>query len=144
MKNDTRTRFEMRYGAIMLLVAFFLGCASGENGESDIETVSFEDLETYEGLAAALENSDDIALYDVRTAEEYADGHIPGAINIPYDVIGEQIPIADKEAIIVVYCRSGNRSNRAKMTLQDLGYTNVADFGAVSNWLGDFKTGDEP
>lgn len=68
---------------------------------------------------------------DVRTAGEYAGGHIPGAINIPYDVIAERIAetTADTSASIVVYCRSGRRSGIALATLAQMGYTNVVNEG---------------
>ena len=83
-------------------------------------------------------------LIDVRTPAEYEGGHIPTAINVPVDVIGNRPPTADKAALIIVYCRSGNRSAAARKTLVDLGYTNVVDFGAVTRWEGALVTGKEP
>jgi rhodanese-related sulfurtransferase len=88
-------------------------------------------------LAALIERGDpDFHLIDVRTAEEFKAGAIPSAVNIPYDVIASRLPTQDRNARIVVYCRSGNRSSRAKAGLEALGFTNVNDFGAVSNWKG--------
>jgi len=75
-------------------------------------------------------------LIDVRTAEEYRAGAIPSALNIPYDVIQDNLPTQDREARIVVYCRSGNRSGKAKATLEALGFRNVNNFGPVTNWKG--------
>jgi rhodanese-related sulfurtransferase len=82
-----------------------------------------------------------ILLVDVRTTEEYKGGHIPGAILFPYDEIdGRKADFkklaqsADRK--IVVYCRSGRRSAIAAQTLVSLGYTDVSDFGAVTNWKG--------
>jgi phage shock protein E len=72
----------------------------------------------------------------VRTAEEYRAGAIPSAINIPYDVIQDNLPTQDRSARIVVYCRTGNRSGRAKATLEALGFQNVNNFGPVTNWKG--------
>jgi len=83
-------------------------------------------------------------LVDVRTPAEYEAGHIPTAINIPVDVIGSRLPAIAKDTLIVVYCRSGNRSTTASKILMDLGYTNVVDFGAVSKWEGALVTGAEP
>ena len=83
-------------------------------------------------------------LVDVRTPAEYESGHIPTALNIPVDVIGTRPPAADKAALIIVYCRSGNRSAAARKILMDLGYTNVIDFGAVSRWERPLVTGKEP
>ena len=75
-------------------------------------------------------------ILDVRTAEEYAAGHIPGAINIPNESIGTSAPPAlpDKDQLILVYCRSGRRSKLAAETLAQLGYTNVKEFGGIIDW----------
>ena len=79
---------------------------------------------------------DDIIILDVRTQDEYEESHIPGAILIPNETIGtempEQLPDADQE--ILVYCRSGNRSKQASQALVDLGYTNVVEFGGINSW----------
>ncbi len=132
-----------------LLLTGLIGCASrkqesGEAEEPGSQMGALSELETYDGLAVALRNAKDIVVYDVRTAEEYAEGHIPGAVNIPYDVIGSEIPIKDKDAVVVLYCRSGNRSGKARATLDGLGYTNLADFGGVSKWMGDLVLGNAP
>jgi rhodanese-related sulfurtransferase len=83
-------------------------------------------------------------LVDVRTAVEYEAGHIPTAVNIPVDIIGMRPPTEQKDALIIVYCRSGNRSATARKILMDLGYTNLVDFGGVSRWEGSLVTGNEP
>jgi len=83
-------------------------------------------------------------LVDVRTPAEYEAGHIPTAVNIPVDVIGAKAPAVAKDTLIVVYCRSGNRSAMARKILVDLGYTNVGDFGAVSKWTDALVLGSEP
>ncbi len=83
-------------------------------------------------------------LVDVRTPAEYETGHIPTAINIPVDVIGTKPPTGQKDAMIIVYCRSGNRSASARKILVDLGYTNVVDFGAVTRWEQALVVGKEP
>ena len=80
-------------------------------------------------------------LVDVRTPEEYASGHIPKAINIPVTEIGVRPPTEAKTALIIVYCRSGARSESAMKTLQGLGYTKVVNFGSVSRWKGELVTG---
>jgi phage shock protein E len=92
-------------------------------------------------LAALLANVDAKALLlDVRTAEEYAAGHIPGAILFPYDELAAKFREGDKGRPIVVYCRSGRRSAIARETLLGMGYTNVSDFGAYTNWTGKLVT----
>jgi phage shock protein E len=75
-----------------------------------------------------------VLLLDVRTPQEYAEGHIPGAELIPYDELAAKFKEADKGRPIVVYCRSGRRSAIAADTLKDMGYTNVSDFGGYTNW----------
>jgi phage shock protein E len=85
---------------------------------------------------AALIGQPDLFLIDVRTAEEYRAGAIPSAMNIPYDVIQDHLPTQDRSARIVVYCRTGNRSGRAKATLEGLGFQNVNNFGPVTKWKG--------
>jgi phage shock protein E len=75
-------------------------------------------------------------LLDVRTEEEYREGHIPGSVNLPYDGIGKGKPDFPKDDLVIVYCRSGRRSEIAAETLKALGFSDVADFGAVSRWKG--------
>lgn len=76
------------------------------------------------------------SLVDVRSLAEYRSGHIEGAIHLPIDQVttlaSEKLP--SSEEVIVVYCRSGARSSRAKKHLESLGYTNVYDLGPRSNW----------
>ena len=78
-------------------------------------------------------------ILDVRTEQEYAAGHIPGAIVIPNETIGAQeIPqLPDKDQLIMVYCRSGNRSKQASDKLVKLGYTNIVEFGGIIDWPGE-------
>ena len=74
-------------------------------------------------------------LLDVRTPEEFADGHLDGAVNIPVQSLEEraaELPAKDRQ--LVVYCRSGARSARATSWLKAQGYQNVIDLGAMSNW----------
>ena len=68
--------------------------------------------------------------------------HIPGAVNIPNETIAsgaiQQLP--DKEQLILVYCRSGNRSKQASEKLVNLGYTNIVEFGGINDWSGEVVT----
>lgn len=81
-------------------------------------------------------NSEDIVILDVRTKEEYDEGHIKNAVVIPLDVIEAQAEskLKDKEKTILVYCRSGRRSKAASEILIKLGYQKVYDFGGINNW----------
>ena len=80
-------------------------------------------------------------ILDVRRPDEYADGHIPGAINLPNESIGtSEIPeLPDKEQLILVYCRSGRRSKEASEKLVKLGYTNIVEFGGILDWKGEIE-----
>ena len=80
-------------------------------------------------------------ILDLRTREEYAEGHIPGAICVPNETISiEQIPaLPDKDQLILVYCRSGNRSKQAAQKLADQGYTNIVEFGGIRDWTGEIE-----
>ena len=82
-------------------------------------------------------------ILDVRTAEEYSEKHIPGAINIPNETIGaDDIPeLPDKDQLILIYCRSGNRSKQAADKLVKLGYTNIVEFGGINDWTGETVSG---
>ena len=80
-------------------------------------------------------------ILDVRRPDEYAEGHIPGAINVANEVIGtEEIPeLPDKAQLILVYCRSGRRSKEAAEKLVKLGYTNIVEFGGILDWKGEIE-----
>ena len=80
-------------------------------------------------------------ILDVRRSDEFADGHIPGAINVANESIGAESPaeLADKNQLIYVYCRSGNRSKQAAEKLVALGYTNIVEFGGIIDWTGEIE-----
>ena len=81
-------------------------------------------------------------ILDVRSRQEYDEGHIPGAVCIPNETIGEkEIPeLPDKDQTILVYCRSGRRSKEASEKLAALGYTGVLEFGGILDWTGEIVT----
>nr|WP_325219024.1 rhodanese-like domain-containing protein [uncultured Oscillibacter sp.] len=90
---------------------------------------------TAEQAKERLEANPDVILLDVRTQEEYDGGHIPGAVCFPNEDIQPELPLPfEKDAEVLVYCRSGRRSAEAAEKLADMGYTNVADFGGIQNW----------
>ena len=92
-----------------------------------------------------LEEETGYTILDVRTAQEYSEKHIPGAINIANESIGtEDIPeLPDKDQLILVYCRSGNRSKQASEKLVKLGYTNIVEIGGINSWPGETVAGDK-
>ena len=119
---------------IPFLMALLLlaGCGA-QSEESTYRQVNAEEA------AAMMEEERGYLILDVRTAEEYSEKHIPGAVNIPNETIGtEDIPeLPDKEQLILVYCRSGNRSKQASAKLVKLGYTNIVEFGGINDWTGE-------
>jgi rhodanese-related sulfurtransferase len=86
-----------------------------------------------------MEKEKDYIILDVRRPDEFAEKHIPGAINIPNEIIGtEEIKeLPNKKQLILVYCRSGNRSKQASEKLVKLGYTNIVEFGGIIDWTGE-------
>jgi rhodanese-related sulfurtransferase len=106
-----------------------------------------EDNSTYTKISAEeakkmMDEKEDIIILDVRTEEEYQEGHIDGAILIPDNEITETAEsiLTDKSATILVYCRSGRRSANASKELSELEYTNIYDFGGINNWKYDIVT----
>lgn len=86
-----------------------------------------------------MEQETDYIILDVRRPDEFAEKHIPNAINVPNETIGsDPVPELPKEdQLILVYCRSGNRSKQASEKLAALGYTNVYEFGGIMDWTGE-------
>ena len=83
-----------------------------------------------------MDSEEGCIILDVRTREEYDQGHIPGAVLIPNTEIEAKAAdlLPDKEQLILVYCRSGRRSKLAAQSLADLGYTNIREFGGILDW----------
>lgn len=80
--------------------------------------------------------SPDCQVVDVRTREEFDAGHIEGAINVPNEAIAGTKPheLSDLNKILILCCRTGNRSREAAGKLEKIGYTNVYDIGSLKNW----------
>lgn len=91
---------------------------------------------TAEEAKQIMDTEEGYIILDVRTQEEYDQGHIPGASLIPNTEITAQAEkvLTDKDQLILVYCRSGRRSKLAAATLAQLGYTNVKEFGGIIDW----------
>jgi rhodanese-related sulfurtransferase len=89
-----------------------------------------------EEAKARIDSGDPVVIVDVRTAAEFAESRIPGAINVPNEEILDQMPEAlpDKDAELLIYCRSGRRSSDAAHKLVAMGYTRVYDFGGIIDW----------
>ena len=91
---------------------------------------------TAEEARNLMDSEKDRIILDVRSREEYDQGHIPGAILIPDTEIEAKAAdlLPDKDQLILVYCRSGRRSKLAAQSLADLGYTNIREFGGILDW----------
>ncbi|MDY2558374.1 MAG: rhodanese-like domain-containing protein [Candidatus Faecousia sp.] len=91
---------------------------------------------TAEEAKKLMDSEEGCIILDVRTREEYDQGHIPGAILIPDTEIEAKAAdlLPDKDQLILVYCRSGRRSKLAAQSLADLGYTNIREFGGILDW----------
>ena len=126
--------------SFLLILAFLTAC--GEHAKED--TTGYLQISTEEAKSL-MESEENYIILDVRTKEEYEEKHIPGAILVPNETIGEdEIPqLPDKDQMILVYCRSGNRSKQAAEKLVALGYTNVVEFGGINDWTGEVVSGDE-
>ena len=124
--------------ALLLIAAPLSGCAADHSGGA------YRQVGTEEAVKL-MEAETDYVILDVRTREEYAAAHIPGAICIPNETIGteEIAQLPDRKQLILVYCRSGNRSKQAAEKLVQLGYTNIVEFGGINAWTGDTVSGEE-
>ena len=116
---------------MLLTLALPLGCV----GCSDGGSVSYDQISGAEAKAL-MDSESGYIILDVREQYEYDEGHIPGAILIPYGEIEDcaEKELHDKDQLILVYCRSGRRSKIAAEELVKLGYTNVKEFGGIIDW----------
>lgn len=132
MKHQRNNKIRVAAAAVAALLAALLA-ACGASSKPSYRQITADEA------ARMMQEETDFVLLDVRTQEEYASGHIPGAICIPNETIGsEEIPeLPDKDQLILVYCRSGNRSKQAAQKLADQGYTNVVEFGGINDWTGE-------
>ena len=124
----------------MLAALLFVltGCASAKKAGNKADYTRISQEEAKEMMA----RDDGHVIVDVRRQDEYDAGHIPGAILIPNETIGSDSPEAlpDYDQIILVYCRSGNRSKQASEKLAAMGYKNVYEFGGINSWTGEIVT----
>lgn len=110
----------------------------GEQENTQMEPQA--DEAAYHKISAAeakeMMEQSEVTIVDVRTLQEYKEGHVPGAINIPNEEILDTEPelLKDKDATLLVYCRSGRRSKDASDKLVKMGYKNVYDFGGIIDW----------
>ena len=129
----------MKWIPILMVLLLLSGCAAQSQKEQSYRQINMDEA------IAMMEAESDYIILDVRTPEEFSEKHIPGAINVANETIGsEEIPeLPDKDQLILVYCRSGNRSKQASEKLVALGYTNIIEFGGINDWPGEVVSGAE-
>ncbi len=133
--NCVRKENVMKKFFIMLLIsAIALSGCNNSNNNIDTKNAEYKKITAEE--AKAMIDSDDVIILDVRTQEEYDSGHIENAVLLPITEIADKSRylLTDKDAKILVYCRSGNRSASAAKNLIEMGYTDVYDFGGINSW----------
>ena len=124
-------KINKRFLIALLTFTLPFGCV----GCSDGGSASYEQIDGAKAKAL-MNNENGYIILDVREQYEYDEGHIPGAILIPYGEIADRAEkeLPDKNQMILVYCRSGRRSKIASEELVKLGYTNVKEFGGIIEW----------
>ena len=128
MKTTKKTGVILLAGILSILLC---ACA-GTKGNKEAVYMNI----TAEEAKKIMDTESEYVVLDVRTEDEFAQGHIPGAILIPDYAIREEAEKAlpDKDALILVYCRSGRRSKNAAQILLELDYTNIREFGGILDW----------
>ncbi|BCK85903.1 phage shock protein (plasmid) [Pusillibacter faecalis] len=114
---------------ILAMLLVLTGCG-GTTVESSYQQITQEE-------AKEMMDTQEVVILDVREQDEFDAGHIPGAVLLPVGTITEDTAAAvidDLDTVVLVYCRSGNRSKTASQALADLGYTNVYEFGGINSW----------
>ena len=119
--------------AVLLMLS---GCGQGK--------AEYTQIDQAEAMRMMQEESGYL-IVDVRRPDEFAEKHIKGAVNVPNETIEDEAPEAlpDKDQLLLIYCRSGNRSKEASQNLADMGYTKVYEFGGINTWEGETETGEQ-
>jgi phage shock protein E len=134
-----------KFVTLILLTGLALSLPACANTPTTVTVAGNGQYQTITPEAARdwLAKDSKVVLLDVRTAEEYAESRIPGSQLLPYDEIVNRVselPV-DKNTPIIVYCRTGRRSELAALSLLELGYTSVYDLGGIQDWPFDTTTG---
>ncbi len=135
----------MKLGILVIIIAallLFANCSAKKEGATEVtSTGSFKQI-SQEEAKEMMTKDDGHIIVDVRRQDEYKAGHIPNAVLVPNENIGTEMPaeLPDLQQIILIYCRSGNRSKQAAQKLADIGYTNIYEFGGINTWTGDVVT----
>lgn len=132
--------------AVLICTGFFIYKANNKNkttkstNSANTSTTKTNEIRhvSMDDIVKIMNENKNYVIVDVRTPDEYKEGHIPNAINIPNETINETVynKLKDKNQLILIYCRSGSRSRQVAYKMQKLGYTNLVDFGGIINWKG--------
>ena len=123
---------------LLMGILILAGCEKANNNvtyHSATDSLVAIDKITYEDTLVKLQEG--ALLIDVRSLDEYNDGHISKALSLPQENITEDTAkdiIPTKDTVVILYCKSGKRSYQAGVKLKNLGYTNIYDFGTMDNW----------
>ena len=119
----------------VLSLMLLSSCTSSGGSANSYRQISMDEA------VKMMKNEKNYIILDVRRPDEFAEGHIPGAINVPNEEIGtaEIAKLPNKSQLILVYCRSGRRSKEASEKLVKLGYTNIVEFGGILDWKGEIE-----
>ena len=142
----------VRLAAMLLLCMIFAACGQAKddsqttgdknlsNVEGSTQEVTYE-KSSLEEAKQLMKDEEGYIILDVRTKEEFAEGQIPGAICVPNETISDEMPeeLPEQEQLILVYCRSGNRSKQASKKLAELRYTNIKEFGGIIDRDGEIE-----
>ena len=115
--------------------------------ESKATMIEKNEFRTYKHISQAeamkiMAGDEPYVIVDVRRPDEFAKGHIPGAINVPNEGIADEQPaeLPDLDQVLLVHCQTGRRSAAASKKLADIGYTRVLEFGGIMTWKGEVVT----
>ena len=119
----------------VLSLMLLSSCGNAGSSSSGYRQISMDEA------VKIMRDEKDYIILDVRRPDEFTEGHIPGAINVPNEEIGtaEIAELPNKSQLILVYCRSGRRSKEASEKLVKLGYTNIVEFGGILDWKGEIE-----
>ncbi len=142
-KNNCKTTNSNKMLTLLAVIATFIlvmvtaaGCSS--NGPT------YKQISQDEAMQM-MQDETDYLIVDVRRPDEFAEAHIAGAINVPNEGITDEMPeeLPDPDQILLIYCRTGNRSKEASRKLADIGYTKVYEFGGIETWEGEIVRSEE-
>ena len=115
---------------VLTMLLLLTGCGGDSMKENSYQQISQE-------AAKEMKDTQEVIILDVREQSEFDAGHIPGAVLLPVGSITKDSAAAvieDPDTVVLVYCRSGNRSKTATQALADIGYTNIYEFGGINTW----------